>query len=66
VCNKNKTQYNIPMGKATTIKPPDVEKDRKQIVEETKRDLDEMLNEPSPIGNLADLVKALKKAKKKK
>jgi hypothetical protein len=51
---------------AAKYKAPDLKKDRKQIVEETKRDLDEMLNEPSPIGNLADLVKALKKAKKKK
>ena len=50
---------------AANVKAPDVEKDRKQIVKETKRDLDEMLNEPSPIGNLAELVKALKKAKKK-
>jgi len=55
------------MKKTTAyIKAPNLEKDRKQIVEETKRDLDEMLNEPSPIGNLAELVKALKKAKKKK
>jgi len=55
------------MGKtAAKFKAPDLEKDRKQIVEETKRDLDEMLKEPSPIGNLAELVKALKKAKKKK
>ena len=55
------------MGKAVNkFKVPDVEKDRKQIVEETKRDLDEMMNEPSPLGNLAELVKALKKAKKKK
>lgn len=54
------------MKKSTAnVKAPDVEKDRKQIVEETKRDLDEMLNEPAPLGNLADLVKALKKAKKK-
>ena len=50
---------------AKTFKAPDVDKDRKQIVEETKRDLDEMLNEPAPFGNLANLVKALKKAKKK-
>jgi len=58
--------YNIPVRKsASQFKAPDVEKDRKQIVEETKRDLDEMLNEPAPLGNLADLVKALKKAKKK-
>ena len=55
------------MKKPTTnVKAPDVERDRKQIVKETKRDLDEMLNESSPIGNLAELVKALKKAKKKK
>ena len=55
------------MGKTTAkFKAPDVEKDRKQIVKETKCDLDEMLNEPSPVGNLVELVKALKKAKKKK
>lgn len=55
------------MRKSTPdVKAPDLEKDRKQLVKETKRDLDEMLNEPSPIGNLAELVKALKKAKKKK
>jgi hypothetical protein len=53
------------MKKAAIVKVPDDQKDRKQIVKETKRDLDEMLSEPSPIGNLADLVKALKKAKKK-
>ena len=52
--------------RTANVKAPDDEKDRKQIVKETKRDLDEMLNEPSPIGNLAELVKALKKAKKKK
>ncbi|MCG7852708.1 MAG: hypothetical protein MIO92_09315 [Methanosarcinaceae archaeon] len=53
------------MKKSTAnVKPPDVEKDRKQIVKETKRDLDEMLNEPSPLGNLAELVKALKDVKK--
>lgn len=46
------------------VKAPDDEKDRKQIVKETKRDLDEMLNEPAPLGNLADLVKALKDVKK--
>lgn len=55
------------MKKTTAdVKAPDLEKDRKQIVKETERDLDEMLNEPSPVGNLAELVKALKKAKKKK
>ncbi len=55
------------MKKSTpNVKVPDIQKDRKQIVEETKRDLDEMLSEPSPVGNLANLVKALKKAKKKK
>jgi hypothetical protein len=52
--------------KAPNVKAPDLEKDRKQIVEETKRDLDEMMNEPSPLSNLTELVKALKKAKKKK
>ena len=51
--------------RTANVKAPDLEKDRKQIVKETKRDLDEMLKEPSPIGNLAELVKALKKAKKK-
>lgn len=50
----------------TNVKVPDDEKDRKQLVKETKRDLDEMLNEPGPLDNLASLVKALKKAKKKK
>lgn len=55
------------MKKSTpNVKAPDRKKDRKQIVKETKRDLDEMLDESSPVGNLADLVKALKKAKKKK
>ena len=67
MCTQIKALYNSPMGKAVNkFKVPDVEKDRKQIVEETKRDLDEMMNEPSPLGNLAELVKALKKAKKKK
>ncbi len=51
--------------RTANVKLPDLEKDRKQIVKETKRDLDEMLSEHSPVGNLADLVKALKKAKKK-
>jgi hypothetical protein len=55
------------MGKtAAKFKAPNDEKDRQEIVKETKRDLDEMLNEPAPLGNLANLVKALKKAKKKK
>jgi hypothetical protein len=67
VCLTGQTLYNIPMGKtAAKFKAPDDEKDRGEIVKETKRDLDEMLNEPAPIGNLAELVKALKKAKKKK
>jgi len=66
VCNKNKTQYNIPMRKtAAKLKAPDDEKDRKLIVKESKRDLEDLLNEPGPLDNLADLVKALKKAKKK-
>jgi len=32
--------------KAAKFKAPDQEEDRKQIVKKTKRDLDEMLNEP--------------------
>ena len=67
MCNKIKTQYNIPMGKtAAKFKAPDDEKDRKLIVKESKRDLEDLLNEPGPLDNLADLVKALKKAKEKK
>jgi hypothetical protein len=50
---------------AKTFKAPDVDKDRKQIVKESKRDLEDLLNEPGPLDNLAELVKALKKAKKK-
>jgi len=58
--------YNISVNKpAASVKVPDDEKDRKQIVKESKQDLEDLLNEPSPIGNLAELVKALKKAKKK-
>lgn len=67
VCNKNKTQYNIPMRKtAARFKAPDVEKDREEIVKESKRDLEDLLNESAPLDNLADLVKALKKTKEKK
>ena len=67
MCTQIKTLYNIPMGKASAkVKVPDVEKDRKQIVKESKRDLEDLLNEPSPLDNLADLAKALKKAKEKK
>jgi len=47
------------------VKAPDDEKDREEIVKESKRDLEDLLNEPAPLDNLADLVKALKKAKKK-
>ena len=50
---------------AAKLKAPDDEKDRKLIVKESKRDLEDLLNEPGPLDNLADLVKALKKAKKK-
>jgi len=54
------------MKKSTskTFKTPDLEKDRKQIVEETKRDLDEMMNDPAMLDKLADLVRVLKVAKK--
>ena len=53
------------MGKtAAKFKAPDVEKDRKQIVEETKRDLDEMMNDPAMLDKLAELVRVLKVAKK--
>ena len=67
MCIGGRAGYNVYMRKsASQFKAPDVEKDRKQIVKETKRDLDEMLKEPSPIGNQAELVECLKKAKKKK
>jgi len=54
------------MKKSTAnVKAPDDEKDRELIFKESKRDLEDLLNEPGPLDNLADLVKALKKAKKK-
>ncbi len=49
---------------AKTFKAPDLEKDRKQIVEETKRDLDEMMNDPAMLDKLVELVRVLKAAKK--
>jgi hypothetical protein len=67
VCAKNKTLKNNLVKKSTAnVKAPDVEKDRKQIIQESKKDLEGQLTEPAPLGNLANLVKALKKAKKKK
>lgn len=50
------------MGKtATKFKVPDVEKDRKLVIKESKRDLREMMEEKAPLNNLAELAEALKK-----
>jgi hypothetical protein len=55
------------MGKAATkFKVPDIEKDRKLIIKESKRDLKEMMEEKGPLDNLADLAEALRKAKAKR
>jgi hypothetical protein len=67
VCLVSQTLYNIPMAKAETkFKVPDVEKDRKLIVKESKRDLKEMMEEKAPLDNLAELAEALRKAKAKR
>ena len=52
------------MAKVTTkFKVPDVTKDRKLIIKESKRDLKEIMEEKGPLDNLADLAEALRKAK---
>lgn len=67
MCLISQTLYNIPMGKAATkFKLPDVEKDRKLIIKESKRDLKEMMEEKGPLDNLAELAEALRKAKAKR
>lgn|GEM_PF-1193270 len=67
VCLANQTLYNVPMAKtATKFKVPDVEKDRKLIIKESKRDLKEMMEEKAPLDNLAELAEALRKAKSKR
>lgn len=66
VCNTNKMLYNIFMKRTSSkFKVPDIIKDRKQIIEEAKEDLKNLTEERGAIGNIADLAKALKKAKKK-
>jgi len=58
--------YNIFMKRTSSkFKVPDIIKDRKQIIEEAKEDLKNLTEERGAIGNIADLAKALKKAKKK-
>ena len=67
MCGQIKALYNIPMGKtASKFKLPDVEKDRKLIIKESKRDLKEMMEEKVPLDNLAELADALRKAKAKR
>lgn len=69
VCNKIKTQYNIPMRKKTAqFKLPDDEKDREQIIKEAEKRLEEIANDPVAMGRLVELAKVLMelKAKEKK
>jgi hypothetical protein len=52
--------------KRMPIKPPDPRTDRAQLVRVSRHDLQDLMEEPTHLGNLAELAKALEKVKEKK
>lgn len=52
--------------KRIPIRPPDVRADRAQLVRVSRRDLQDLMEEPAPLDNLAALAEALKRAEKRR